>query len=195
MVAVLGLPLAGQGQRSPQQPAAAVEVQAFDTRGRFLGAPIVDTFEAYDGRSFAARFRDGVAADIPFGTYRVEARLAGYSPETRYVRVYQQRVIVVVGLTFGYERPAAPMGLHGRVVGPLPPQKTFVKLCGVFSNLSMESEIGPDGGFDLVGLTWGDYLLLVVGEGGVMASRALTIPYTGSPLEIRIPPRASSAKK
>jgi hypothetical protein len=165
---------------------ARVEVLAFDTRGKFLGAPTIEVFEADNHTNFAAKFHAGVAEDIPFGEYRIKSDLPAYSSEARFIRVYQRRVTVVLGLTVGYELPSIPLSLHGRVVGRVPPQRTFVRLAGVFSSLSMESPIGPDGGFDLVGLTWGKYLLLVVGEDGVLASRALTIPYTGPPLEIDI---------
>lgn len=168
------------------QSPATVEVLAFDTRGRFLGPPIVKLFEAFDRTNYAPRFREGVANGIPFGDYRIEAYLPAYSSETRYVRVYQQRVTVIVGLTVGYETPIIPLSLHGRVVGQLASEKTFVKLAGVFSTLSMESPVASDGGFDLIGLSWGTYLLLVVGEDGVLASRTLAIPYTGAPLEIEI---------
>lgn len=179
--------LLGQTRASigDQQPVATVEVLAFDTRGKFLGAPTVATFEAYDRTNFAAKFHAGTAEGIPFGEYRIEAHLPAYSSETRYVRVYERCTTVIVGLTVGYERPTVPLRVDGHVVGK-PPKGAFVRLVGVFSNLSVESPIRIDGGFALVGLTWGKYLLLVVGQEGLLATQALTIPYAGPPIEIEI---------
>jgi hypothetical protein len=171
-----------------QEDVSTVEVRAFDTRGKFLGAPNISLFESYDHRNLASQFHNGIAGRVPFGDYRIEARLTAYSSEIRYVRVYQRKTTVVLGLVLGHELPIIPLSMHGRVVGGrLPPDgRSFVKLSGVFSNLSMEATISADGGFDLVGLSWGAYLLMVIGENGILAIQAISIPYVGPPLEIEI---------
>src|ERR1035437_7853004 len=98
--------LAGQQPRNraateAQEPAARVEIVAFEANGKFLGAPNVSVFEPYDHRNLAARFRDGVANGVPYGVYRIEGRLPGCSSDVRYVRVYQPTVMIVLGLEFG----------------------------------------------------------------------------------------------
>ena len=50
----------------------------------------------------------------------------------------------------------------------------------------MESAIDTNGGFNLGGLTPGLFVLLIIGEHGILASRTLTIPYIGPPLEVSI---------
>jgi len=166
---------------------ATVEVLAFDTRGKFLGAPIIKLFESYDHKNLSSRFRGSVAQAVPFGEYQIEGYLPAYSSDKRWVRIYQQRVTVILGLTVGYERPSAPLTIRGHVTGQVSPEKkTYVRLIGVYSDVSLESAIGIDGGFDLAGLTWGAYLLLVISEDGIVASRTINVPYTGVPLEIEI---------
>lgn len=179
-----------------ERPTAKVEVVAFEASGRFLGRPKVSTFEDVgDKRNLAVRFRDGVATEIPYSVYRIETRLPGYFPDIRYVQVYQPKVTVVVGLRFGQELPQVPPRLGGRITGlNTPLEKTYVKLIGVYENVSAESAISSDGSFTLAGLAPGKFLLLVVSESGVLASRELTIPYIGPPLDVRIgdgafPPR------
>ena len=183
MAAVLPACLTAQARSG--SASAKVEVIAFDTNGRFLGAPNVSLFESDDHKNLAARFRAGVADGIPFGIYRVEGRLPAYSSEIRYVRVYQPHVTVVLGLTFSVELPEVPPVLHGRVVGQISP-KSFVRLVGIYSNVSMESSIEADGSFTLGGLSDGQFLLLIVGQKGILASRAVSIPYTGPGLEVEI---------
>ncbi len=175
-------------QSADRSPSAKVSLIAFDTRGNPLGPPIVRTFESYEHKNYASKFHLGVAEGIPFGVYRVEAYRTAYSSEERYARVYEREVTVVLGLTVGYELPSVPLTLHGKVVGLSPARRarSFVKLSGIYSNLSMESAIRPDGGFDLGGLTWGSFLLLVIDDQGVLATRSLSVPYSGPPLEIRV---------
>lgn len=179
------IPFSAVGQGSRDDRTAVVEVIAFDTNGRYLGAPTASLFEADDHTSLAPRFRNGAARSVPFGIYRIEARLPGYSSEVRYVRVFQPSVSVILGLTFSLELPAIPPSLQGHVVGLIPP-RTFVRLIGVYSSTSMESTIDSEGNFRLGGLSDGQFLLLVVSQDGILASKAISIPYTGERLQIEI---------
>jgi len=184
LAAILPVPLTAQGG---SRTSAKVEIVAFDAHGRFLGAPNVTDFESDNHKNLASKFRSGAADDIPFGVYRIEGHLPAYSSEVRYVRIYQPHVTVILGLTIGFELPEVPPILHGRIVGPVvSPPKSFVKLIGIYSNVSMESLIDSDGNFSLGGLTEGRFLVLVVGEKGLLASRVISIPYSGPVLEIDI---------
>jgi hypothetical protein len=168
---------------------ATVQVLAFETHGAFLGAPEVRLFESQDHKNISSSFRAGVADHVPFGVYRIEAYVGGFYPEVRYVAVYRQRVTVAVGLEFGREALTLPnpTSLHGKVIAPLPPaKKSLAKLTGLFSNRSLESSIDPNGEFDF-SIPWeGRYLLLILNEDGVLASRSIDIPYRGPPIEIEI---------
>ena len=150
------------------------------------GGGIQFRFSSACHRNLAARFHAGVATGVPYGNYRIEARLTAYSSDAKSVRVYQQHVTVILGLTVSQELPEIPPNLPGRIVGLLRTTKSFVRLIGVYANVSIDSSIEPDGRFDLGGLSAGKYLLMVVGEGGILASRQLIIPYAGPPLEIQL---------
>jgi len=166
---------------------ATVSVIAFDTNGRFLGSPEVKLFESDDGhKNFASRFHGGVAEGIPYGDYRIEARMTAYSSDSKSVRIYQQHVAVILGLAVSHELPQIPPNLPGRITGHLPTSKGFVRLIGVFANISIDSSIDSEGRFNLAGLSDGKYLLMVIGEGGILTSQPLTVPYTGPPLEIDV---------
>jgi hypothetical protein len=165
-----------------------VEVVAFGSNGKFLGAPNVTLFESEDRRDIARRFQRGIAENVPFGVYRIRAFLPGFYSCVRYAAVYQRRTTVVLGLEPGYEASPGPLRLSGRVVGQRPSaaNRSFVKLTGVFSSLSVESAIGPDGRFELSGMEFGTYLLLVVGEDGVLASRLVRLPGDGPTVQVEI---------
>ncbi len=170
---------------APESGLATVEVMAFDSRGKFLGAPMVTVFESDDHTNFAAKFRNGVADRIPFGMYKVEGRLTGYSSEVRYIRIFEHRALVVLGLPVGRERPMLPPVTNGRILGSLPPEKkTFVKITGIFSSVSEEGSIGRDGEFRFAGLPNGLYLILVISEDGILASRVVSIPSSSIELEV-----------
>ncbi|HWB82993.1 MAG TPA: hypothetical protein VG675_02550 [Bryobacteraceae bacterium] len=167
-------------------PTATVRVVAYEANGRYLGAPDVSLFvEVGDHENLASKFHNGVAEGVLYSVYRIEGRQQGYYSDAKYVRVYQPSVTVVLVLRFADEW--TPSVLAGRVVGLQgSANKAFAKLVGVYENISIDSEIGSDGSFTLGGLSPGAFLLFVVDDHGILASRELTIPYTGPPLEIQI---------
>ncbi len=181
---------ASQPRREPahQGPLATVNVSAFDSYGKFLGVPSVTLFIESGGRhNLAGKFHGGAATGIPYGRYKIEGSLPWHFSDSTYVMVYQPTVTAVLGLRFDYELPQTPPTLRGNVVG-LPPSapRSFVRLIGVYEHVSIESAIHTDGSFEIGGLSHGKFLLLVVGESGVVASQILTIPYTGPPLEVHV---------
>jgi hypothetical protein len=166
---------------------STVSVLAFDTYGRPLGPPRIKLFELGDDHhDFGDKFRHGVATGIPYGDYSIEAWLEGYAWDSKAIRIYGPHVSAVVGLTFKTEPPLIPPDLPGQVVGPVPARNTFARLVGIYNNVAIDSLVDADGRFTLFGISDGKYLLLVVGESGVLASRPLTIPYTGPPLRIEL---------
>jgi len=168
--------------------AGTVSVIAFSTDGRFLGAPEISRFESEDHVNLAGRFRNGIAAGVPFGLYEVGGRLPAYYSDSARVAVYQSRVTVVLGLEFGYEGPIAPPVLRGQVLGlsSVDAKRAFVRLTSVFAHRSVESALAPDGRFELCGFSNGQYVLTAVGERGVLATRLIAIPYSLPALEVRV---------
>jgi hypothetical protein len=170
-----------------------VEVKAFDANnGRPLdGVPIVKFFIGPNpGEDFTKAFHSSVANDIPFGEYQIEVSLPSYYPERRYVLVYQKKVTIIVGLSFDQEGPSYPYSLRGRVEGLPSPVlgASFVRLIGVYSNESIESAIDPDGSFQVSGMGWEKYFLLVVGKDGVLATRPIAFSdiTSGQPIIIDV---------
>jgi hypothetical protein len=193
LIGALSMDLASQEQLNTaaignNRASATVTVLAFDTDGRALGAPSITRFESDDHKNLAARFHQGVAENVPFGEYRLQGYLPAYSSDSTHVAVFQQRVAVVLGLNVGYELPIAPPILRGRVIGLSgeSTKKAFVKLTSVFAHESMDSVIAPTGEFELCGFSQGQYMLLVINDAGVVAGRAIKIPYTAPSLQIDV---------
>ena len=182
------LPLSGQVLPIPQR-LAKIRVIAFDTSGKLLQTPVVAVFDSDEGKHLADEFHSGVAVGVPYGTYRIEAHLTAYASDIRYVRVYQPNVTVILGLTLSEELPEVPPTLRGCITsqGELP-ENVFVKLLGVYNTISMEAYVSANGGFELGGLTVGRFLLLAIDKSGILASKVVTIPYSGPPLELNVPP-------
>lgn len=174
--------------RAVARPVATVRVVAYEANGRYLGMPDVRTFVELDNKeNLASKFHNGVASGIPYGEYQIEGHESAYFPDSRHIAVYQPFVTIVLGLRFASELPQIPPTLPGHVIGLQgSTEKTFAKLIGVYENVSMESSIDGDGRFTLGGLSSGLFVLLIIGEKGVIASRTLTVPYTGPPLEMEI---------
>jgi hypothetical protein len=67
---------------------ARVQVLAFGSTGQLIGAPEVFGFvEISSKEDLTSTFKDGVAKNVPFGTYVLDAGLTGFSREARVVRV------------------------------------------------------------------------------------------------------------
>jgi hypothetical protein len=167
----------------------SVHVLAYEASGRFLGMPEIRIFETWDHKDLSERFHEGAADSIPFGVYRMEVFRRGCFPETRYVSVFSKQVTVIVGLSVARETnglPVQPM-LHGRVKGLSSfDRRPFVKLVGLYSSQTLEASIATDGQFEFSIPRDGRYLLMVVSEDGLLASREITSPYSGPPLEVEI---------
>ena len=185
----------GRGLSNPndREPTATVEVLVFDTVGEINPRAKIVVFKDYDQKDCASKFRNSVATGVPFGIYRIKVSALGFETSERFVRVFQARTTVVVGLPVGRVDDGPEYKLRGRVVGkPLPPgRKAFAKVTGVYTDFSMESQIDPDGGFELTGLLGGMHLLLVVSQDGILASRLVNIPtdilgVAPPPIEIEI---------
>jgi hypothetical protein len=167
---------------------ATVTVVGFNAwRGNPLDPPIIREFKSGDsGRNLANLFRQNVAEGVPFGSYRIGAYLPGYTSVLRDVNIYQRNVTIVIGLVIAPD--ISPVGLHGQVTGlqASAMKGTFVKLSGVYSDFSTESAINAKGEFGVSVLLDGKYLLTVVNEKGIIASREITIPDDGTTLNIEV---------
>ena len=178
---------------------ATVEVLAFGTMGGKI--PRSDLkIESFHGseftgptRDYASKFHGGQARDIPFGTYIIRANSPGFHTEERLVGIYQDKATVVLGLVVGeidgcwYNCPGR--ALQGRLVGD--PQKwkdAIIKVTGVFSSFSAESQVNRDGEFQIMAPPPGIFAVFVVNQNAVIASHIFiaSINPSGSPLEIEI---------
>src|ERR1035437_4712023 len=177
---------------------ASVEVLAFDTMGGTIPSDNLNirAFEQLgSNKDYAPKFHNGRAKDMPFGYYRIKANYPGFNTEERIVRIFQDKTTIVIGLTVGVEGCnigyCPPPELWGRVIGePEKLKNAFVKVAGVFTSYSAESQINPDGEFHVTEPPGGVYVLLVVSQDAVIVNRIFRlppIPY-GSPLQVEIGP-------
>jgi hypothetical protein len=178
MAAALGV---GAAQVSPVDRAESkalgmVQVVAFDeATGRILPPPEVRLFQAGEQKNLAAKFHAGEVDDIPYGTYRIEAVVPGYTPELRYISVNQPRATVVLGMPVSPIENVPYPSIRGHIVGDLPLKKSFIRLVGIYNGQLMETAIEPDGTFGFSGVRCCKYLLLIIGDGGIIASKDITI--------------------
>jgi hypothetical protein len=153
-----------------------VELVTFEeATGRLLGPPEVRVFESDTGKNFASQFHSGVADNIPHGIYRLEAFVPGYSAELRYVLINQARATVILGMPVSPIESVPFPAIRGHILGSAPPKRSFIRLVGIYSGQVMESAIEPDGTFGFAAVRCCRYLLLLMGDGGTLASKDLTI--------------------
>lgn len=171
---------------------ATVRVIVVDQFGRNIPEATVSAFTGWDKEDYASQFRDHVATGIPKGNYRIRVELPGFRRAERQANVILPETLVVVGLVVGsiadpLWRPL-PRTLKGRVTGrPIPANRhAFVKVMGVFSDYSIEAEIGSGGEFVLAEPVSGINTLMVISEDGVLASQVIDIRYGIREIEIEV---------
>ena len=168
----------GSTARGADEYIASVEILAYLSNGpSFLGSPEVFSFiELSSQKNLTDKFQKGVAKDVPFGTYVLEAGFTGFGRAYRVVRVMKKQVTVIIGLELRQEGVAFPTYARGRVNGALPKGRNFIKIVGIISSITEESAIANDGSFELSKLPDGEYMVMVVNENGLIASRKVEMP-------------------
>src|SRR5207248_1467865 len=116
--------------------AATVHLKFVDSRGQDLGAGRVTLFQSADSVNFAARFQNNVAADIPFGLYRLKAYQQNFYTVEQTIRIYQREVWAVIQLTVGQEGGPLLYHLIGTISGfPSSSPPFWIRAQGLYSNV------------------------------------------------------------
>jgi hypothetical protein len=164
---------------------ARVQILAFASTGKFVGAPEVFSFvEISSKQNLTSRFKDGIANDVPFGTYVLDAGFSAFTREERVVRVAKKEVPIIVGIELRGELPEFPSYFRGRIIGAIPQSRSFVRVVGIISGIAEDSLIARDGSFEFSDLPQGEYILMVVNETGLVASRRIAMPATRLEVDI-----------
>lgn len=181
-IAVIAAIRTVNGQPGQVPKTANVHVKLFSASGLDLGNPNIELFKQIAptygdllSGNMAARFKKSVAIGIPTGLYRLRVFVPGFYTAERTVRVYQSDVWILIGLEFGEQSTVAAV-VRGRVSGVADEtQKTWVKLVGVLSDFSIESNVDAMGDFSMAGAQEGKCLLLVFQGSRVLATRLVDV--------------------
>jgi hypothetical protein len=186
---ILVLILSSSAFLNSAEKTATVRLRIVDfTSLENLGVAEVATFEREYGDipsgNLAARFRQGVARDIPYAFYKLCARTTGFWTACTEVPVYQPKVWVVLGLRPGLSGPSGLSGLAGAVRGTLPGKSAiWVRLMGAYSGITTDAEVGSSGRFQMSGIPDGEYVLITIQAKRIVDTRPVHIP-TDGPIEI-----------
>ncbi|HSS97773.1 MAG TPA: hypothetical protein VLK33_12120 [Terriglobales bacterium] len=138
-----------------------------------------------DEYELASRFKNGVADNVPYGTYDIRVSKRYATPLERRVDVFQPDVWIVTSLQLSpislpeYRAPANVVA--GRLENIDPADATlYVSLVGIHSNFRIDDRVsvtGTSGTFSLAGFNpSGDFLLLTYGSKGILDIRCVQLP-------------------
>jgi hypothetical protein len=168
--------------QAPPAQTATVHVRLVTPRGeQMVGETDVRAFKSYDnGQDLASTFRNGVAAAVPFGTYRLQAYTTGFWSTEIDVSVTTSDVWVVTSLEPGTEGGPLRYQLRGRVANrPGSDEPMWVRLSGVYARLSVDTRVTATGDFLLVELPSGPYTMVVTRGTEILDVRIVQIPTRG----------------
>jgi len=177
-----------------QQPSetATVHLKFVDSRGEDLGVGTVTLFQDGNAANFAGRFKNNVAADVPFGSYHLKAFQQNFYTAERITRVYQREVWAVIQLTIGQEGGPLLYHLAGTLTSSASsPGHFWIRAQGLYSDVIVDGQADKDGKFEIAGLPAGTYILSTRdGENRILNIRSIIVPPEGQkgiviPLEIR----------
>jgi len=108
------------------------------------------------------------ALEIPYGEYSLSVSAPGYRRFEQYIRIYQSEVYRRISLSVANSRYQTLAG----IVKSQSPSSYWVRLISLSSNNTnaQDAKIKPDGSFQFAGLDGGDYLILVLRDGVIVAS-------------------------
>lgn len=168
-----------------QDPAqtATVHIVLLNSYGNSLGekAEVIEFRDTTPGgHDFVHSFRQNTGTEVPFGTYRLRVRTAGFWTAEREVRVYQSEVWAVAALEFGMgtsEGGFPTSNVSGRIRG-LESTKNPVRLrlSGIYSTAVMDTVMNPLGEFRFAGIPNGCYVIVTTREQEVLDVRSLCTP-------------------
>jgi hypothetical protein len=137
----------------------------------FLGEPIAGATIALIERgtqkelsgAFSPRGDQYVASKVPFGEYLLRVSIGGTRRHEQFINVQQPHLSFRVFMRLARFTDEAPSVVHGTIKSPAGTGGLWVKMLPLLSTESIgETEVDRDGGFRLVGLDNGEYLLVVM---------------------------------
>lgn len=148
------------------QPKASVRIHVTDTYGMAVPADWIKI-----SGPVTTDVDQDLPVNLPYGQYKVQVLVRGFSIAMETVLVSQPSQIVTIGMR--------PPTLEGQthppacsILAQIPAniQANRIRAIELFGPLSLEVPIDGDGQFDLKDIECGDYLLIVLGPSKVMVS-------------------------
>lgn len=111
---------------------------------------------------------------LPYGEYLVTGVASLHTPYSRRVLLREERLGVLVGFSFHDSGHSAQINtaLRGRVAGgQIDTRITLVRAVAVWGTFQKEARVGNDGWFEMQEVPLGEYLILVLRGGELIASQ------------------------
>ena len=115
--------------------------------------------------------------NVPFGQWDLDVSLAGFNNHRERIRVYQPALTFHLGLVLGHPHVSQRTEIQG-VVSPMKTKSKYemwIRMVPLYSGEFLESAIDSAGRFKLLGMDVGSYVLLVIAEGKVLATRPIEV--------------------
>ncbi len=175
------------GQEPGELGFAKVTVRVFDPWGKRLDGASVDLIDA-DGQKVNTLKPEVIISRIPWGSYTLRARVAGYV-YSRPIMINSVSVYAMIAMPFprgDSEWPGGNLKIQGQIQ-PGQPAGSFVRVRGVFLDHQAEAEVDKSGSFSVGGLHDGSYAVEVFSPSGrLLAARSIALDSRDPVREIRI---------
>ena len=174
------------GAQTARVDESTVRIIPVDPSGTEVTDIEVYRFESlYDMKDLAKHFHGNTATGIPYGFYRAQLSVRGFSAEERVVHVFQPKVIAVVGLSIGAEggRDASDASGHVQNIDRtgLPVR---VRLVGIYSSTIDDAEVSGSGDFFFARVPAGSYVVVASQGDKLLGVRPVKFPTQQLPILI-----------
>jgi len=169
-----------------QARATTVVFRITDGFGRPINSAHAVFQKARDGGKEFEGDLNTLKAILEPGSYELTLSALGFSTVRRDIVIPNgPESIITIGLCVarGHEDLSTVFKLEGRVFVDTP-NRLYLKLFGVFNSEQNATTVSPSGEFALKMNCEGTYLLVVVRDDSIIATRVLTIQTTNAPLQL-----------
>jgi len=166
----------------------SIHLSVVDAFGGTVSRVKVELVDPSGRRFEAAKENDWFQLRSPPGPYTLTVEAMGFRRVVKQLVVSPEPMHVQVGLVLAVvgDPMEEPIKLNGRVRHCALSTQTWIRLSGLYAEVTYQARLAQDCSFSFTGLTGGEFLAYVIAQGRVLATKQVRVVVDNEPLIIEL---------